>query len=700
MRRFKLLILAFSLFFTMSGFAQIMEPVKWSFSKKDLGNNEYELVFKAKIDMHWHLYAQDIPDGGPIPTSFNFEDNTNVTFIGKVLEKTKSIKAMDNNFGMVIKYFETEAVFVQKIKVRQNTVLKGYVNFMCCDDQQCMPPSDVDFEFDLKAAAPKKVEKAVEKTKPVQKKKPVEKAKPETVKEPETKISEEKEIKPQTEEPKKKIVEEPKDETKIGAQIEETTTDDVNYWSVFIIAFLAGFAALLTPCVFPMIPMTVSFFTKQSKTKARGIRNGIWFGISIIVIYVLLGTVVSAIFGPESLNKLSTEPLFNLIFGILLLIFAFSFFGAFELVLPSSWVNSVDKKADKGGWIGIFFMAFALALVSFSCTGPILGAVIVQAATEGGIGPIIGMLGFSLALAIPFAFFAAFPGYLNTLPKSGGWLNSVKVVLAFIELAFAFKFFSMAEMVLDLHWFERELYIAIWVAIALGLSMYLWGKLRFPHDSPMEYIPVSRFMFGLVVFAFAIYMLPGMWGAPVKLISGFPPPADYAESPDGVGKRVSLGVGTANFLKNEKMHEGPHGIPVFSDYEEALKYAKEVNKPLVIDFTGKACTNCRKMEDNVWIHPEVKKIFTQDVIVASLYVDLRTKLPEDEQYISEYNGKKVRTIGQKYTDMQIDKYKRNTQPFYVFLDTNENMLMPGQPYEPSAETFLQWLKKGLEKFEK
>lgn len=699
MRILRLIMIPVLLVFMMQGIAQVLEPVQWEFSENDLGNNEYELIFKASIDDYWHLYSQDIPEGGPIPTSFNFNENPQVEYIAGVKEITDATEALDNNFGIVVKYFGNEAIFSQKIKVSGKTTVKGYLTFMCCDDLQCKPPTEVDFEFvvgnDLvsdkvvmKKTGHENVKEAVKTTAqliPVKKLPPAKDGADKS----------ELEANPAEKEIGNKEV----DETHVIEQ--KDVIESVNYWSIFIIAFFAGFAALFTPCVFPIIPMTVSFFTKQSKTRAKGIRNGIWFGVSIIIIYVFLGVGVSAVFGPESLNKLSTEPLFNLIFGILLLIFAFSFFGAFEIVLPSKWVNNVDKKADKGGLIGIFFMAFALALVSFSCTGPILGAVIVQAATEGGFGPVIGMLGFSLALALPFAFFAAFPGYLNSLPKSGGWLNSVKVVLAFIELAFAFKFFSMAEMVLDLHWFERELFIAIWVAIAISLTLYLWGKLKFPHDSPMEYIPVSRFVLGLMVFSFAIYMIPGLWGAPVKLISGFPPPANYAEAPEGVGRRNSGGgdnTNTLNLLQSEKMTFGPHGIPLFeNDYAAALAYAKKVNKPLVVDFTGKACTNCRKMEDNVWIHPGVKAMFENDVVLVSLYVDLRTKLPEEEQYISEYNGKKVKTIGQKYTDMQIMRYQRNTQPYYVILDSNEKELQAGLPYQPNPEVFIEWLKEGIER---
>lgn len=468
-------------------------------------------------------------------------------------------------------------------------------------------------------------------------------------------------------------------------------------------AFFAGFAALLTPCVFPMIPMTVSFFTKQSKTKAAGIKNAVLYGISIIVIYIILGVAVSGIFGANALNALSTNPWFNIFFFVLLVIFAISFFGAFEIILPSSWVNMADRKSDKGGIIGIFFMAFTLALVSFSCTGPIVGALLVQAAGEGGMAPVIGMLGFSSALALPFAFFAAFPGYLNSLPKSGGWLNSVKVVLGFLELAFAFKFLSIADMVLDLHLLEREVFIAIWIAISGGLGFYLLGKIRLPHDSPMDHTPVSRFVLGLLVLAFTIYMIPGLWGAPVNLISGFPPPKDYSESPYGVGNTAAVLAGGNNSHINnndlpEGMHPGPQNIPAFEDYEQALVYAKKVNKPLLLDFTGKGCTNCRKMEDKVWSNETVKGMLANDYVLVSLYVDLRTKLPEEEVFISPKTGKKIRTIGNKWADFQLTRFNQQGQPYYVLIDTEENTLNQPKAYDPDVDGYIDWLNEGIEKF--
>ena len=620
---------------------QIVEPVKWSFSKEKISKNEYKLLFKANIDKGWHLYSTDIPEGGPIKTSFYFEEIENIGFTSDLAANKTAIKKFDKNFQMDLSYFEGEVIFSRKVKLTGDGSGKvaGYVEFMSCNDESCTPPLDQEYSFSFGANTESPVTAST---------------------------------------------------TEIGS-----SSEGRNYWSIFFIAFLGGLAALLTPCVFPMIPMTVSFFTKQSKTKASGIRNGIWYGVSIIIIYVILGTVVTAVFGAESLNNLSTNPWFNLFFALLLFVFAFSFMGAFEIILPSSWVNAVDKKADKGGLIGIFFMAFALALVSFSCTGPIVGALIVEAARSGGMAPVIGMLGFSLALAIPFALFAAFPGWLNSLPKSGGWLNSVKVVLGFLEFAFAFKFLSIADMVLNLHILEREVYIAIWIATFLGLALYLWGKIRLPHDSPMEYIPVSRFVLGTMVFAFVIYMVPGLWGAPVKLISGFPPPIDYAESPLGVGRTQVQGVAQSSIDVHPGKHVGPHGIPLFEDYDEALAHAKETNKPLLIDFTGKGCTNCRKMEDNVWIDPEVKKMFLEDFVVVSLFVDLREKLPENEQYVSETTGRKVRTVGNKWTDFQIRRFNRNTQPYYVILDHNEQEVVNGYGYDSDANKFANWLRTGL-----
>ncbi|MFV0266244.1 MAG: cytochrome c biogenesis protein CcdA [Draconibacterium sp.] len=645
MRKIALVLFLFVL--AIAAKSQVVEPVTWSFSHSKVSETEYDLLLTAKVDEGWHLYGTELPEGGPVQTRFYFENLENVELLGEVEANKEAIDKFDQAFQLDVKYYEKEVTFKQRVKVSGTSgTVSGYVEFMSCNDETCTPPMDAQFSFELGSVS-SGLTKAAD----------------------------------------------------ADADTDKSTSagQSRNYWSIFLLAFLGGLAALLTPCVFPMIPMTVSFFTKQSKTKAKGIRNGIWYGLSIILVYVFLGTIVTAVFGAESLNNLSTNPWFNLAFALLLFVFAFSFMGAFEIVLPSSWVNAVDSKADKGGLIGIFFMAFALALVSFSCTGPIVGALIVEAARSGGLAPVIGMLGFSLALAIPFALFAAFPGWLNSLPKSGGWLNSVKVVLGFLEFAFAFKFLSIADMVLNLHILEREVYIAIWIAIFMGLALYLWGKIQLPHDTPSKHLPVSRFILGTMVFAFVIYMIPGLWGAPVKLISGFPPPVDYAESPLGVGKTQVQGVAQSSEDIDPGKHIGPHGIPLYEDYDKALAESKRTGKPLLIDFTGKGCTNCRKMEDNVWVNPEVKRMFLEDYVLVSLYVDLREHLPEDEQYISETTGKKVRTVGNKWTDFQISRFHRNTQPYYVILDQNENELVEGYGYNSDPEEFISWLKNGLDK---
>lgn len=473
--------------------------------------------------------------------------------------------------------------------------------------------------------------------------------------------------------------------------------------TLFIVSFFSGLAALLTPCVFPMIPMTVSFFTKQSKTRALGIRNAIIYAISIIVIYILLGTVVTAIFGADVLNQMSTDPTFNLVFFLILVIFAISFLGAFEIRMPSSWINKADSKADKGGLIGIFFMALALALVSFSCTGPIVGTLIVEAAREGGIAPIIGMLGFSLALALPFGLFAAFPGWMNTLPKSGGWLNSVKVVLGFLELALAFKFLSNTDIALQAHFLERELFIAIWIGIFLTLALYLFGKLRLPHDSPLEKLSVGRTLFGSLVLIFVIYMLPGMWGAPLKLINAFPPPKYYSESPMGFG---GGGNSTVNGEHSEDTHLGPQDIMVYHDYNKALAAAKKENKPLFVDYTGWNCVNCRKMEESVWGEAGIIETLRDKVIIASLHVDERVDLPKEEQIEIEIMPgvmKKQVTVGDKWRYKQMIEHNISSQPYYVLQDIKGNNLENGSAdyeHHKVPADFKKWLDDGMKLFEK
>ena len=445
--------------------------------------------------------------------------------------------------------------------------------------------------------------------------------------------------------------------------------------------------------------MTVSFFTKQSRNKAAGIRNAIIYAISIILIYVILGLLVTWIFGADALNALSTNVWFNIIFFILLVVFATSFLGAFEIMLPNSWATKVDRQADRGGIVGILFMALALAIVSFSCTGPIVGTLLVEAASKGGIAPVVGMFGFSLALALPFMLFAMFPGWLNSLPKSGGWLNTVKVVLGFLELALAFKFLSNADLVLQLHLLEREVFLAIWIAIFGTLSLYLFGKITMPHDSPMTHTSVGKLLLGVLVLTFTIYMIPGLWGAPLKLINAFPPPMEYSESPFGVGG--SAGNNSAAVLP-EGAKLGPHQIVIFEDYEKGLAYAKTVNKPVMLDFTGYACVNCRKMENNVWSDSRILSILKNDVVLISLYVDDKRELPKNEQHISKTTGSEIETVGDKWADFMISKYKTNTQPLYVLTDLEGNSLNETTPTISyvGVDEYESWLKSGISAFQK
>ncbi|WP_139854068.1 protein-disulfide reductase DsbD family protein [Aequorivita sinensis] len=678
--------------------SQILDPIKWSTSVKKISETEYDLISKATIDGGWHLYSQVVPEGGPLPTVFTFEENNAYKTIGKVKEG-KGVTELDPVFDMIITFFSNTATFTQRVQLTgdKGTTVKGEVEFMVCDDTRCLPPNYVDLIF--KIPDPKKdsdsVITAVD----------TDDSKSDDVKEEEKNVEE---IVPSTTDFLENVTTTDtiqgaaKTSDSSKAAVEQTKKQESKgLWTIFVVAFLFGFTALLTPCVFPMIPMTVSFFTKQSKSRAAGIKNAIIYGIAIIVIYVFLGAIVTWFFGADALNALSTNVWFNFFFFILLVIFALSFLGAFEIMLPNSWANKVDRQADRGGIIGIFFMALALAIVSFSCTGPIIGTLLVEAASKGGIAPFVGMFGFSLALAMPFALFAAFPGWMNSLPKSGGWLNTVKVFLGFLELALAFKFLSNADLVLQLHWLEREVFLAIWIAVFGALTLYLFGKFQLPHDSPIDKLSVGRLSIGLIVAAFTIYLIPGLWGAPLKLISGFPPPMQYSESPYGVGY-TKLGSGgsatTAEFP--EGAHLGPHDILAFHDYETGLAYAKKVGKPVLVDFTGHACVNCRKMEERVWSEPKILKLLNNDVVLISLYVDDKRPLPEGEKYISEISGKELKYIGQKWSEFQILRYKANAQPFYVLMDHNEENLIDPVGYTPDIEEYYDWLQNGVGAFDK
>lgn len=687
----KIFLFIVFLFTINSVTAQIYDPVSFTSSVKELGDNKYTLIITAKIDNGWHIYSQNVPKGGPAPTGFTFPKSKNYKTIGGVTE-LEGHEVDDPVFQMRIKYFADKAVFTQNIERRSADAfnINATIFFMVCNDNSCLPPSEKEVQFVFKKSAVPIQNTTEEKT---------------VLKEENTKnltvsagsITTQDSLNNTTNSVSKSAEVTPGTIEKTSKAVKEDTAADENLWTLFFLSFLGGLAALFTPCVFPMIPMTVSFFTKQSKTKAAGIKNAIFYGFFIIVIYVILGSLVTAFFGADALNALATNVTFNIVFFLLLLVFALSFLGAFEIVLPSSWLTKIDQKSELGGILGIFFMALALAVVSFSCTGPIVGTLLVQAASQAGMAPIIGMLGFSLAIALPFALFAAFPGWMNSLPKSGGWLNSVKVVLGFLELALAFKFLSNADLVLQLHLLEREVFLAIWIAIFLVLALYLFGKIQLSHDSPLTHISVGRLSLGIMVLAFVVYLIPGLWGAPLQYISGFPPAKQYSESPNGFGNTATSATSGKTILP-EGAESGPNGIPTFHDYNQGLAYAKKVNKPVMIDFTGYACVNCRKMEERVWPDPGVSTLLNNEVVLISLYVDDKRELPENEKVVSKITGKVLKYTGQKWSELQILKYKTNAQPYYVLMDHNEKDLNKPSAYNPDIQSYHNWLKEGIANF--
>lgn len=671
---FALLLLSLTF---LSGYAQILDPVKWKTSVEKKSDTEVVLIFDAVIEREWHMFSQFTPEGASLPTVFQFKNaKGNYELVGKTKESPYK-KVYSDIFEVDEYMFENKAQFRQTIKVTNPKAksVSVYVEYQVCKES-CIQ-QDKTFEIKLPALAVSASDATVTTTSADTILTTVENT---TVDTASTSTNED-----------------VKSVSEMSKPIEKKA-EKKGLFMIFILAFFSGFAALLTPCVFPMIPMTVSFFTKQSKDKSEGIKNAIIYGVSIILIYVLLGSLVTAVFGADALNALSTNVWFNIIFFILLVVFASSFLGAFEIMLPNSWANKVDRQADRGGIIGILFMALALAIVSFSCTGPIVGTLLVEAASKGGIAPIIGMLGFSLALALPFMLFAMFPGWLNSLPKSGGWLNTVKVVLGFLELALAFKFLSNADLVLQLHLLERETFLAIWITIFGTLAFYLFGKITLPHDSPLTHISVGRLSLGLLVLSFTVYLIPGLWGAPLKLISGFPPPMTYSESPYGVGN--SKGGATTAQILPDGAHLGAHDLIAFEDYEKGMAYAKSVNKPVLLDFTGFACVNCRKMEDYVWSKPEVLSLLRDKVVLISLYVDDKRELPENEKYTSKTTGKEIKTIGNKWSDFQITNYKANAQPYYIVLDNSGNRLTDPVGYTPDANEYKVWLDSGIAKIKK
>jgi thiol:disulfide interchange protein DsbD len=679
--------------------SQILDPVKWSFKVEQTTPDEATLLLIAKIDKGWHLYSQDIPQGGPLPTTFTFEKSKNYELIGKVKEP-KPIVENDPNFDMILKFFGEKAVFKQRIKVlsQKDFVVKGVLNFMCCDDKQCLPPNDVEFEFKVKGnpdavavagqAAGKVVAAATAGSDSIM----TDSVKPQAAG-------------TQTDSAQLK---------QSQAQLAETAADkaaDVSLLWFFLISFGAGLLAIVTPCVFPMIPMTVTLFMHDTTSKKKARMEAIVYGLSIIIIYTVIGTVVAVTLGANFANFLSTHWIPNVFFFLIFMVFAASFLGMFEITLPSWIVNKADKQADKGGYTGAFFMAFTLVLVSFSCTGPIVGAILVRSASGDILMPIIGMLGFSLAFALPFSLFAFFPSWLSGLPKSGGWLNSVKVVLGFLELALGLKFLSIADQTYHWHILDREVYLAFWIVIFFLMGMYLIGKLKFNHDSDLPYISVPRIIMAIIVFSFVVYMIPGMWGAPLKALSGYLPPTTYQDfdinaivksevaaiNTGGTGQQPSTICDKPKYADFLKL---PHGLEGYFDYNQALACAKKLNKPIFIDFTGHGCVNCREMEANVWSDPKVLKILRENYIVTALYVDDKTELPEAEWVTSTYDKKVKKTIGKIFADFQITRFNVNSQPYYVLLDTSGHLLTSPRAYDLNIDAFVKFLNTGLENFNK
>lgn len=671
--------------FSKSASAQLEFPedkVSWSFTVEQNGD-EATVIGKIKMVEHWHIYAAYLPKGSYlIPTKVDLTPSSNFQLVGKLIEP-KPIFEHDDITDEDLMYHSNTVFLKQKIKItsEKDFTLKGKFSFQTCDDTHCLPPHEVDFSVKVKGVKGEVSDS-------------------ETLNNVEEPVNDTNETS-KTED----LVKEVKTDSK-KPEIEETTEEEgeASLWGVFFLAFLSGFIALIMPCVFPMIPMTVSFFTKRSKTKAQGIRNALIYGGSIVLIHVILGGIVVITGAGELLNELSTNVYFNIFFFLMLFLFGLSFLGAFEIQLPASWVNKADSKADKGGFIGIFFMALVLSLASFSCTGPILGSLLGGLSSYGGGSALmVGMFAFGLALALPFMLFSIFPAWLNSMPSSGGWLNVVKVFLGFLEIAFAFKFLSTADTTMQWHLLEREIFISIWIAVFGTLTLYMFGKIQLPHDSPVTRLSVGRSMIGTFVLAFTIYLIPGLWGAPLKVVNAFLPPDFYAESPGGLG---GTNHSAGNSIEHvEGMHEGPQGIMAFNDYDKALAYAKEVNKPLFVDFTGWGCVNCRKMEQSVWGQPGVIEHLRNDVVIVSLYVDERTELPKKEQGVVKVGDREisVKTIGNKWTVKQMSEYKTASQPYYIMQTPDGVDLDNGSAdYQNHSNTavFQKWLEEGLELNEK
>lgn len=667
------------------------EKISWSFKVEKIDESHAYVVGTAKLAEHWHVFSVDHDmakaDFTGMPTSFTFTENSNYKLIGKLKDGKKPITHEDV-LGTSL-FFEGTGVFKQKIEVLTDKSfdINFEYEFQICDEMGCLFPPAQETKVKVSGFKPGEEAEATVETNPEETPEVVDTAASHNDIDTTSVVSEE----GNSEEGDK------------GSEKKEEK-ESKGLWGIFFLSFAGGFVALLTPCVFPMIPMTVTFFTKQSKSRAKGITNALIYGASIIIIYVILGLLVTAIMGPTGLNELSTNVYMNIFFFLIFMVFAVSFLGAFEIRMPSSWVNKADSKADKGGLVGIFFMAFVLGLVSFSCTGPIIGTLLVEASNSGSIlGPAIGMVGFSTALAIPFTLFAIFPGWLNSLPQSGGWLNSVKVVLGLLEIALALKFLSMVDLAYHWDFLTREIFVAIWVVIFLTMGIYLLGLIKFSHDSPVQYLSVTRYFFAMFALSFAIYLLPGMWGAPLSMIDGVAPPRTHSEDNFKFVRGNGGGaVAVQDPLFQEyraEMHEvGDGSILVFHDMDKAKEYALKVNKPLMLDFTGHACANCRKTESTVWTNDEIRPILQDQLVIVSLYCDDREKLPESEWYYSEAIKGKVKTVGNKWSDYQVKRYGKNAQPLYVIQDLEGNDLTEAIGYTPDIEEYKNFLLDGIEKF--
>lgn len=653
-----------SLFVTFISPAQILEPAEWQVSLSDktpAAGQEVEIIFEVTIDPDWYLYSTDFdPELGPMVTEFVFEEDASYELVGDIRPIDPKRK-YDSLWEGEITYFRGTGRFIQKVKINDpGYKISGYYSYQVCTDidGKCIPFEE---DFELTGASKKTEPSANGSSAPV--------------------ISDEN-----------------------GFLKQRASTDPYSLLAFMLVAFLAGLAALLTPCVFPMIPMTVTFFTGKDHHKKGRIINSLFYGISIMVIYSVIGAVLAPFMGPETANDLATGWLPNIIFFAVFVLFALSFFGLFEINLPHKWVNRADAMGDKGGLIGVFFMALTLVLVSFSCTGPIVGSILVESAGGLALKPVLGMLAFSAAFAIPFTLFALFPGWLNSLPKSGGWLNSVKVVLGFIELAFAFKFLSIADQAYHWHILDREVYLAIWIVIFTLLGFYLLGKIKLPGDAEGNRVSVSRLILSIVTFTFVVYLIPGMFGAPLKALSGYLPPMsthDFSlvDIVRDYGGRQPV---AENELCEEPLYdsylEWPHGLQGYFDYNQALACAKAVNKPIFVDFTGHGCVNCREMEQRVWSEPEVLKRLSKDFVLLALYVDDKTTLPQDKWYTSSYDGKVKKTIGKQNADFQITRFNNNAQPFYLILSPNGELLVKPRAYDLNVDKFVRFLDSGLEAF--